>query len=118
MNYCPETEKLKNVLDYLFDGLPCPENIIQTITHWKSNYWCLAPHASFDCDLLVSHFLKSKTADFMVVMFFDSFIENIEEENNKETFINDAEKLEIDCVKEFIAQSKLLPYSKNIALCF
>jgi hypothetical protein len=111
MIVCPETEKLKTVLDHLFNGLPCPKNIIQTITHWKSNYWCLAPHSSFDCDLLVSHFLKSKIADFMVVMFFDSFIENIEEENIKQPFLNDAEKLEIDRVKQFIVQSKLLPYS-------
>lgn len=70
MNNCPRTEKLRTVLDHLFNGLSCSENIIQTIIHWKNTYWNLAPQDDFECDLLVSHLLSSKIADFIVVMLF------------------------------------------------
>ena len=107
MDYWLIAEKSKNSLDHFFYGVPCPLNIIQTITHWKNTYWNLAPQDDFDCDLLVNHLLDSKIADFMLVMFFDSFIKNIEDENSKTSFLNDTQKVEIDRIKQFIVQSKL-----------
>ena len=110
MNHCLKTEEIKTAMDHFFNGLPCPENIIQILHHWKKNYWSLAPYTEFECDLLVNDFLKSKVTDFIVVMFFDCFINNLENEDHKRPFLNDVEKLEIAHVKQFIVDSNLMPY--------
>lgn len=108
MNYCIETEKLKAAMKHFCEGTPCPENVVKTVIHWKKSYWNLAPHSEFDCELLVNDFIKSNAVNFLDVMFLDCFIENLEHEDHKASFLNDTEKHEITYIKQFIVKSNLL----------